>query len=209
MREFEIVGIAAPTNAGKTTLLAELGQRIQPKPTIYSFDEYDLYPSGSEAMERELIERKITNWEDPNLFDQDAYIKDLERIKWGLPVVLQTRSRESLARRERKRVITPSDLNIVEGVFIYHDPRARELFDTKFFIDIPIDEMVTRRLARTSPDSIDPWDDKEYIQREMVKGTELYVMPQRKYADVILDGLLPTSDLADIVVAELNQKRLK
>lgn len=57
-KEFYIVGIAAPSSAGKTTLLGELGRRIDPPPTVFSFDEYDLYPSGSEAMERELRGKK-------------------------------------------------------------------------------------------------------------------------------------------------------
>lgn len=145
--EFSIIGIAGPTNTGKTTLNSELGRRIIPSPTVFSFDEYDLFPSGSEAMEKELIEHNIVNWEDPALFDEQAYVKDLERIKKGMPIVLQTRSRESLASGEALRSINPTDLNIVEGVFLYHDPGARELFDFRFYIDLPIEEMIRRRLA--------------------------------------------------------------
>ena len=207
--EIEIVGIAAPTNGGKTTLLSELGRRIDPTPAIFSFDEYDLYPSGSEAMEREYRERRITNWEDPALFDEEAFVQDLERMKQGLPITLQARSRESMAKGEKYIPVSPTSTTIVEGVFVLNDPRARSLIDKSFFIDIPVEEMVRRRLARTEPGSTEPWDSHEYITGEMIRGTQLYVLPQRQYADVILDGMMPTSDLADIVMAEINQTRLR
>lgn len=207
--EHEIVAIAAPTNAGKTTLLAEVGLRINPTPPTFSYDEYDLYPSGSTAMTREYIERKITNWEDPALFDNEAYVRDLVRMKQGLPITLEARSRESMARGEKFKPITPGPLNIVEGVFVLHDPRARRLIDKSFFIDIPVEEMVRRRLARTPEGSTEPWDSHEYINGEMIRGTEMYVLPQRQYADVIVDGMLSTSDQADMVMAEINSTRLR
>lgn len=100
-------------------------------------------------------------------------------------------------------------MNIVEGVFIYHDQRARDLIDLRFFIDLPVEEMIRRRLARTPVDSTDPWDAPEYITGEMVKGTEKYVMPQREHSHVVLDGLLPTSELANIVIAQIEERRLK
>ena len=201
--EFNLIGIAGPTNTGKTTLNRELGRRITPFPMVFSYDEYDLFPSGSEAMERELVEHNIINWEDPSLFDEEAYAADMERVKAGLPVVLQARSRESLESGQTTRNIVPSRLNIVEGVFLYHNPKARDQFDFRFYIDLPVEEMIRRRLARTPADSSDPWDQRDYIEGEMVKGTELFVAPQREHAHVILDGLQPTSQLADIVMGQL------
>lgn len=199
--ERTIVGICAPTCAGKTTLVETLRQRIHPEPTVLSFDEYDLYPTGSEAMARELQERQIKNWENPNLFNIQAFVRDLGRIRRGQSFLVLTKSRESLKADIQEKIVRPGSLVIVEGVFIYHSPEARDLFDYKFFLDIPIEEMLRRRLARTPAGSIDPWDDPEYIRGEMIRGTEEFVTPQREYADKILNGLLPTAVLAEIIAS--------
>lgn len=203
----EVIGIAAPTCAGKTSLVSELLTRMHGSAAALSFDEYDLYPVGSEAMERELAEPKISNWEDPSLFDVEQFVADLGRIVGGKSFTLQTRSRESLAVGEQERVFVPAKTNIVEGVFVLHDTRARALFDLSLFIDIPLDVMVERRLATLRPlSSSNPWDNPEYVRGPMVEGTKRFVLPQREEADVILDGLRPTVELADQVMQLLGQQ---
>ena len=106
---------------------------------------------------------------------------------------------------QKERVLVPSRFNIVEGVFVYHDPSARDLFDLRFFIDIPTDVMLARRLAR-SKGGLDPWDQPSYIRHQMVEGTEYNVMPQKAYAHVILDGTKPTEELAAFIIREIKKR---
>ena len=200
-----LVGIAAPTCSGKTTLLRELNQRLGNEIAVLSFDEYDLYPSGSPALREALKNGNITNWEDPSLFDYKRYLKDLQKLRTGEPVILLSRSRESQAEGVKTKTIKPNRYTIVEGVFVFSDPKAVGLFDRRFYIDIPVDEMVKRRLARTPKDSTDPWDNPSYIKVDMVAGTEYYVRPQRAKAHVILNGLLSPSDLANQVIGEIKK----
>lgn len=205
---FNVLAIAGPTCSGKTTipkLLNEPNVNYEhiPRPTVWSFDEYDLFPSGSEQMEAELAKPTITNWEDPALFDEDAYAADLEKAKKGLEIVLTTRSRESLMAGEEQRVIRPTSINMVEGLFTLHDPRARALIDISFFIDLPEELMVERRLLAASRGGTGPWDNPDYIRTTMVEGTRRFVDPQREHASVILDGTHPAQDLADIVATHI------
>lgn len=198
----EIIGIAAPTCAGKTSLVNELQRRV-PKLLLgtLSFDEYDLYPAGSEAIQNELEEPSITNWEDPVLFDMVQFAKDLGAVAQGRVVKLRTRSRESMDRGEAMRHYTPRKTNLIEGVFVLHALEARQQMGMTFYIDIPIDVMVERRLATLRPGSEgNPWDDPEYIAGQMVEGTKQFVLPQRKLASVVLDGLAPIDVLADAVM---------
>gem|GEM_PF-1600434 len=201
----ELVGIATPTCAGKTSLLEELKLRMPASVATLPFDEYDLYPTGSELMERELAEPRITNWKDPALFDMPQFIHDAATIARGYRVTLQTRSRESLEGGEQSRLFVPRRINILEGVFVLLDPDIRALMDLRFYIDIPPDVMVERRLATLRPGvSGNPWDDPEYIKGSMVEGTRKYVLPQREYADVVLDGTKPTTELATQVIGHLS-----
>lgn len=201
-----VIGLAAPTCAGKTSLIEELQRRMQQRGTperlaVLSFDEYDLYPAGSPAMAQELAHPTITNWEDPRLFDVPQFVRDLGKIARGQSVELLTRSRESLAAGTSRRLFAPAEVNIIEGLFVLLDPEARTLMDVTGYIDIPPDEMVERRLATLRPGSEgNPWDDPDYIRGPMVEGTRQNVLPQREVASLVLDGLRPTEELADIVM---------
>lgn len=201
----EIVGIAAPTCAGKTSLFRELLRRMPTSATGFSMDEYDLFPAGSPAMDEELRNPRITNWEDPDLFDLNQFAADLTMLAAGHSVRLNARSRESMAEGEAEKVIEPARTTIVEGVFALYHPVARAVMDLTVFVDIPLDVMVERRLATLRPGSQgNPWDDPDYIRGAMVEGTERHVLRQRGYAQMVLDGTDPTEHLADLVIAQLN-----
>lgn len=198
-----LIGIAAPTCAGKTTILSGLRHHLGDGVAVLSFDEYDLYPSGSPALEEALKNGTINNWEDPSLFDCERYLQDLQRLKEGKAVTLLSRSRESLAEGVAVRTVTPQRFTFVEGIFVLFDERASTLFDRRFYIDIPTEEMVRRRLARSPEGSTDPWDSKAYIEHEMVEGTDRFVKPQRTKADVVLNGLQPVDQLVAQIIHSL------
>jgi uridine kinase len=201
----EIVGIAAPTCAGKTSLVQELLRRMPVSAVGLSMDEYDLFPADSAAMEEELRNPKITNWEDPALFDLEQFADDICMLAEHQSIRLNTRSRESMAAGETERVVRPARTTIVEGVFALHHPVARAAMDLTVFVDIPLEQMVERRLATLRSGSVgNPWDDPDYIKGAMVEGTIQYVLPQRKYAQMVLDGTRPTAYLADLVMRQLN-----
>ncbi len=201
----EIVGIAAPTCAGKTSLVRELLRRMPASAVGLSMDEYDLYPAGSLAMEEELRNPRISNWEDPELFALHQFAADLVMLAAGQAVRLRTRSRESMDEGQTARTIEPARTVIAEGVFALYHPVARAAMDLTVYIDIPPDLMVERRLATLRPGSDgNPWDDPDYIRGTMVEGTERHVLRQRGFAQLVLDGIQPTEDLADQVMSQLS-----
>lgn len=195
IEQVKLIGLAGETSSGKTTVLEHVGKRLHDKLTVLSFDEYDLYPPGSH------YPSSIEHWEDPTLFDCERYLQDLHRLKNGLPITLQARSRESIANTGgiNTQILYPTQITMVEGIFAYHNTQTRELFDFLIYIHIPPDEMVRRRLAR-SLGSPYPWDDPAYIRGNMVEATEKNVLPQMAHAHLVLHGLLPTIELADQLV---------
>lgn len=203
-KEVTIVAIAGPTCTGKSSMSAEIARRFGPDSTWYSFDEYDLYPSGSRAMDKELAEPTITNWEDPALFDQARYVADLAQLKRGEPVTITAGSRESLVAGKRDITVEPAGLVIVEGLFTLHRRAARTILDFSCYVDLPEDVMVARRLS-SDRGGEGPWDDEEYIRHAMVEGTIKYVLPQKRLADVQVNGLLPQDKVTDDVHAHIKQ----
>jgi uridine kinase len=206
--EIQVVSIASPTCGGKTSLAAELQRRSPSTVATLSFDEYDLFATGSEAMNLELIEGNITNWEDPSLFDMGQFALDLAQIARGQNIKLQTRSRESIAAGEIEKTFSPRKTNVIEGLFVLHDNKARDLAEPRtFYIDIPLEVMVERRLATLRPGNEgNPWDDPEYIKGPMVEGTKKNVLPQKDLARFVINGLLTTDEQANFVTWVLDQQ---
>lgn len=197
-----LVDICGPSCSGKTSLATELAVRDRGLASVLSLDEYDLFPEGSEAMDRELAHPTITNWEDPALFDMKTFVSDVARIAGGQRVLLQTRSRESMEKGDTQRWFQPRRLNIIEGIFVLNY-RARRYMDLSYFIEIPLDLMVERRLYHRRDDG-KPWSDPDYIKGPMVEATKRFVMPQQEFADVVLHGGEQTiGQMADTIMADV------
>lgn len=188
MKKPRIIGIVGGSCSGKTTLVTELKNRLTDSAETLSIDEYFI---GSKRAE----ELGITDWESPDLYEIDRFIADLSKVRMGKVVTIPAKSRESAqVMGDTQKVIRPQDIILVEGFLIFIDERSRDLFDTKIFIDLPEEEVVRRRLNRSNGTS--KWDDPEYIKNQLMPATRKYVGPQKQYADLVLDGTRPTSELA-------------
>ena len=203
-KTIHLIGLAGPTSSGKTTLLTSLKQAGL-KFSSLSFDEYDLYPSGSRSLKRLLSKKKIKYWESPRLFDYRSYVSHLQMLKKNRKVKLKTRSRDSVLQKRRKQVVLPKQIMIVEGICIFSSPKARNLFSLMIFIDLPEKEIVKRRLKRTK-NHVDPWDNIEYIKGPMIEGTRKYVYSQKRHAHVILNGLRTQKQLSKEILKEIDKK---
>lgn len=202
-KETLFIGIAAPTCAGKTSLLDRLQENLGPRMTVVNFDDYDrLYP-GSKAIEEETAHPTIINWEDPKLFNYQKFLSDMRRLKNGLSISMLPYSRENDAKKSGVRTVIPSEFTVVEGIFVLHYPAARLLFDLKYYVDIPEDVMIERRLKR-SIGSTNPCDQPEYITGPMLDGTRKFVVPQKQYADKVLDGTRPIPELAEQILVDFS-----
>lgn len=184
----KLIGIAGSTCSGKSTLLKNLSEKHKDKISVLSFDEYFI---GSDLYNLD----DITNFEDPKLYNFDGFIRDLTLLKHGKPVTIRANSRESSEQGIKEKTVANKPIVIVEGWLVLHNPDARKLFDEKVFIDLPEEEIIKRRFARTKGSK--HWDNHDYIKHKIIPGHRKYVEPQKEYADLILDGTRPKTELVD------------
>lgn len=197
-----LIGIAAPTCAGKTSLLDALKIQLGDQMSVVNFDNYDRFFPGSERLKQQRQNPTIINWEDPALFNYQRFIPDLKRLRKGLPIKTHPYSRESEQKGEQVKMTEAREYTIVEGIFVLHYPAARALYDLTYYVDIPEDVMIERRIAR-SEGSLNPCDQPVYIKGVMVEGTRKYVAPQKGYADKVLDGTRPLEENVEVVLVDL------
>lgn len=186
-----IIGITGGSCSGKTILSNTLSNRLGDRITRFSFD--DMY-IGHAA----VAGKKITNWEDPALYRWDDFIAHLHDLKAGRPAkIVANESPE----RDAPEVLTihPHPIIIVPGFLTLHNSEIRKLFDTSIYLDIPETEIIRRRLAKPMPDG--PWGNAEYITGPLIEGYRRFVLPQRAFAEHILDATAPPEQIANEVEA--------
>ncbi len=175
----KLVGIAGSSCSGKTTLLSSLESTLGKQIATLSFDEYFI---GNTKYDID----KITNFERPELYNFDKFLADLRLLKSGTDLTIATNSRESQQLGQNSTKVVSRPIIFVEGFLIFYTKEARDLFETKVYIDLEDDEILRRRFARSVGTS--HWDSKKYIQDKLIPYHYKYVFPQRRYADVLLNG---------------------
>lgn len=196
-----VVGIAGPSGSGKTTLarsiLNEIGvDRI-------SFLPHDAYYRNQDSMAFE--ERLKTNYDHPDSLETELLIEQIKLLKAHRPVDVPVYDFKSYTRSPLTTRVEPESIVLVEGILIFAEPKLRELFDVKMFVDADPDICFIRRLQRDisergrSVDSVI----NQYLQT--VRPSYLdFVEPSKRFADVIVPEGGMNSVALDMVIARLH-----
>ena len=194
-----IIGIAGPSCSGKTELTRQLAGKL-PGTAIVTLDSYY---RGMEEIP--LEERKKVNFDHPDALDWSLLRQHLEMLADGLPFDEPVYSFAEYARTSDTRRIEPSRFVIVEGLFVFHWPELRELLDTKVYVDTAASVCFNRRLKRDvaergrTPESV-----CEQYERTVRPSAEWFVIPSRRFADLMVSGEEPleTSTTAVMIALE-------
>ncbi|XP_034026495.1 nicotinamide riboside kinase 1 [Thalassophryne amazonica] len=190
-----IVGIGGVTNGGKSTLSVNLHQKI-PNSCIIAQDSF--FKDDSEVPV------------DSNGFKQydmlDALHMDIMMSKidlWQRDPVLFLKQRNLMT-----DCITPLDhkkvfVLIVEGFLIFNYRSLNELYDQRFFLEIPYDICKERRSSRVYT----PPDPPGYFDRHV---WPMYLKNQKEMENMVsgivfLDGLKPKEELLAAVYKDVSQ----
>ncbi len=195
-----IIGIAGPSSSGKTELARQLARKL-PGTSIVSLDSYY---RGMEEIPLEA--RKKVNFDHPDAIEWPLLREHLEAMAAGLPFDEPVYSFADYARTAETRRIEPSEFVIVEGLFVFHWPELRELLDTKVYVETDPSVCFNRRLKRDvaergrTPESV-----CEQYQRTVRPSAEWFVIPSRKFADLVVSGAEPLEHSTAAVLGALEQ----
>jgi uridine kinase len=196
-----LIGIGGGTGSGKTTvanvILARVGaERI-------AFLPHDAYYRDLADLPR--AQRDMVNFDHPDSLETALLIEHLEALKRWEPVQIPVYDFTAHTRTDRSTTIAPQPVILVEGILVFAEPRLRELFDVKIYVDTPADIRFIRRLQR---DMLERGRSMESVihqyQTTVRPMHEEFVEPSKRFADVIIpEGGLNTVAM-DMVVARVD-----
>ena len=195
-----IIGIAGPSNSGKTELARQLARKL-PGATTVSLDSYY---RGMEEIPLEA--RKKVNFDHPDSIEWPLLHRHLQAISAGMSFEEPVYSFAEYARTAGSRRIEPSDFVIVEGLFVFQWPELRELLDTKVYVETDPSVCFNRRLKRDvaergrTPESV-----CEQYERTVRPSAEWFVIPSRKFADLVVSGEEPLEESTAAVTRALER----
>lgn len=177
-----IVGIAGGTGSGKTTFAQSLQRVMSSDAVIISQDSY--YVDNHELS---FSERLKINYDHPDALEDDLLVEHLERLRRGEAIAVPVYDFEAYTRSNKTICVQPQPIVIVEGILVLTNPRLREQFDLKVYVDTDPDVRILRRLVRDVRERGRSLESVHEQYLATVKPMhEAFVEPSKKYADLIV-----------------------
>ena len=178
-----LIGVAGGSNSGKTTIAERLAAVVGNRHvSLIKLDSY--YVATPELP---LDERRAMNYDHPDAFDWELLNDHLAALSAGASVDVPIYDYAGYDRTSESVRVEATKVIVVEGILVLWEPRLRERFDLKIYVDAPADLRIIRRLRRDvaergrTPDSIID----QYLAT-VRPAHETFIEPSKRYADVII-----------------------
>jgi uridine kinase len=178
-----IIGIAGGSGSGKTTVANAILKAVGRENIAYL--PHDAY--YKDLSDLPPIQRKQINFDHPDSLDNDLLIRHIQLLKEHKPIEMPVYDFTTDSRTEQTIQIKPHRVIIVEGILIFADPKLRELFDVRLFVDTDADIRFIRRLERDITERGRTTENviNQYLKTVRPMHLE-FVEPSKRYADVII-----------------------
>lgn len=184
MKKTLIIGIAGGSASGKTSIAQQLKSAYEDSKSVVMIRQDDYY---KDQAEKTMEERRKTNYDHPFAFDHELLVKQLKALISGQKVAKPTYDFVHHTRSDVVEEICPSDVIVLEGLFVLAEKQLRELCDIKIFVDTDADIRLIRRLVRDVKQRGRTLDSVVDQYTNTVRDMHnLFVEPSKCYADLII-----------------------
>ena len=182
MQNVMVIGIAGGTGSGKSTITRRLVQRFGNDVGVLSYDNY--YKAQHE---RPFEERIKVNYDHPDAFDTERFLRDLRNLKAGKTIQCPVYDYTIHDRLDQTKTVRPAKVIVVEGILIFASQELCDEMDIRLFVDADADVRILRRIVRDVRDRGRSLDSVVNQYLTTVKPMhEQFVEPSKRRADIIV-----------------------
>ena len=195
-----VIGIAGGSGSGKTTVANIVLERVGRHRIAYL--PHDAY--YRELTGLPLNQRIQVNFDHPDSLESDLLVENIKQLKNWQTIQLPIYDFTKHCRTGETIPVKPQRVILVEGILIFAEPKLRELFDVKIFVDTDSDLRFIRRLQRDISERGRTTDMviKQYLSTVRPMHLE-FVEPSKRYADVIIPEGGLNEVAMDMVIARI------
>jgi len=190
------IAIVGGSGSGKSWLGQRLEQYFGTQAARVSLDDFYRDRSHLSAETREAI-----NFDHPKAIDWPAFQKWIVTARAGRPAGVPRYDFATHIRAAEDQSWTPAPLVLVEGLWLLWRAAVRRLFGFSIFVDCPLDIRLQRREKR---DIAERGRTRTSVRRQFRQVVapmhELYVAPQRRWADMVLRCPVGEADVCRVAV---------
>ena len=184
-----VIAIAGASASGKTlfaqTVFNELSDELDGRPLAVL--EEDAYYRDQSHLE--MSAREQTNYDHPDAFEHELLIEHIEALKNGEDVDVPVYDFSQHTRGNSVRHVQSADFILVEGILLLSDPKLRDLFDVRVFIDTPLDICLLRRIKRDTQKRGRSFESVAEQYKATVRPMYYeYIEPSKQHAHIVVTG---------------------
>ncbi|KAI7986555.1 hypothetical protein LOK49_LG14G01001 [Camellia lanceoleosa] len=199
-----VIGVSGGTASGKTTVCDMIIQQLHDHRVVLV--NQDSFYRGLTAEEAKCVHEY--NFDHPDAFDTEQFLECIEKLRRTQSVQVPIYDFKNHRRcSESFRQVNASDVIILEGILVFHDPRVRNLMNMKIFVDTDADVRLARRIRR---DTVERGRDINSVLEQYAKfvkpAFDDFVLPSKKYADVIIPRGGDNHVAIDLIVQHIRPK---
>ncbi|XP_023535840.1 LOW QUALITY PROTEIN: uridine kinase-like protein 3 [Cucurbita pepo subsp. pepo] len=199
-----VIGVAGGAASGKTTVCDMIIHQLHDQRVVLVNQDSFYHNLSSE----ELTQVHEYNFDHPDAFDTEELLSSMEKLRHGEPVDIPKYDFKSYNNNVfPPRRVNPSDVIILEGILVFHDPRVRELMNMKIFVDTDADVRLARRIRRdTAEKARDIATVLDQYSKFVKPAFDDFILPTKKYADIIIPRGGDNHVAIDLIVQHIRTK---
>jgi uridine kinase len=178
-----IIGVAGGTGSGKTTVAETILKRVGEEHIAYI--SHDSYYRDLAHMPRNA--RDQVNFDHPDSLETGLLVEHLKQWRQGHAIEIPIYDFVTHSRIGQTRRVEPQRVALVDGILVFTEPKLRELFDVKLYVDADADIRFIRRLRRDIAERGRTVESviEQYLTTVQPMHRD-FVEPSKRYADVII-----------------------
>lgn len=181
------IAISGASGSGKTLFANTIIQELTSTATANTISVLHEDAYYKDLSHLSIDERAQSNFDHPEAFDHDLLAQHLNELKSSKAVKSPVYDYTNHTRSADTSEVQPSKVVLVEGILLLSHIELRSLFDTRVFIDTPLDICLIRRLKRDIQERGRSMDCVIEQYEKTVRPMYLeFVEPSKKWADVII-----------------------